>query len=118
MNYVIFTSIGIFAALFFIIVSYYDISPKDPSDLHPQSIAQVIRAEQRKNVMIAKEKYGIEVNITQIAEEPDITKPILPASESITEEEKKERKNTHLFTGDGLPALIVETVKKIFSPEK
>jgi hypothetical protein len=78
----------------------------------------VIRAEQRKNVMIAKEKHGIEVNMTQIAEEPDISKPIRPASQSKKEEGGKEPKNTHLFTGDGLPALIIETVKQLFSSEK
>jgi hypothetical protein len=52
----------------------------------------VIRAEQRKNVMIAKEKHGIEVNMTQIAEEPDISKPIRPASQSKKEEGEKNRK--------------------------
>lgn len=119
MNYVIFTSIGIFAALFLMIASYYDVSPKSLSDLHPQKIAQVIRAEQRKNVMIAKEKYGIEIQPTQIAEELDITKPTYPASQSEKkEEENEEVKSTHLFSSDGLLALIAEAIKNIFSSEK
>jgi hypothetical protein len=36
MNYVIFSAIGVFAALFLVIASHYDVSPESTSDLHPK----------------------------------------------------------------------------------
>ncbi len=119
MNYVIFVSIGVFVALFLVIAGHYDVGIEKPSDFRPNKVVAVIESKHRKNVMIAKEKYGIEVNPIQIANSPDETSPIVPVSyESPKEKEVTERDSTGVFTSTGLYELLKDTVKNLFSREK
>ena len=68
MNYFAFLSVGVIAALLVVIASQYDIQGESVRDYAPQKIAAAIKAEQREQVLIAREEHGIPVNEAVIAQ--------------------------------------------------
>ncbi len=119
MNYIIFLSVGMFVALFLVVSSHFGVPPKSYEDFSPKKVAAVIRAEHRQNVMIAQQKYDFEVRPSQIAENPDASQPILPASNpEDTSDKKQPHEKTGLFSSNGFVQLIKETADRLFSQDK
>jgi hypothetical protein len=67
MNYVAFLSVGVFAALFYVVAAHYDPGKDGAHDYTPSGVIAAIKAGQREQVLIARETHGIKVDERVIA---------------------------------------------------
>lgn len=67
MNYVAFLSVGVFAALFYVVAAHYDPGKDGAHDYTPSGVIAAIKADQREQVLIARETHGIKVDERVIA---------------------------------------------------
>ncbi len=68
MNYIAFLSVGVFAALLFVIGAHYNPdSNNNYQEYSPTKIVAVIKAKQREQVLIARREHNIKVDESVIA---------------------------------------------------
>jgi hypothetical protein len=121
MNYAVFVSIGVFAALFLFIASHFDATPKNISDFHPEKLANAIVEKHQKNIMIAEREHGVSLRKVAILDSSAGSRPILPNSiggmkspQENKESERVEETLANVPFSNGLYSLVKKMISEIY----
>ncbi len=120
MNYFAFLSIGVFAALLFVIAAHYDPNSEGSHEYTPSSVVAAIKSDQQQRVLIAREKHGIHVDESVIAQWEgkklnqfaSVPTPAPKATYAAAPEQET------AFTADAWYQVMKDLVVSIFSTEK